>query len=111
MPHYMRATTCIDRMRGCYNVVVHWQDDDPNRLVCQTDAGSMPTGHQYDPAGWYITDDEIDHALATMGFRVVGSEAPALMRGQRVVIRDGGHTFFNPADRGWYSCNPNTDQD
>lgn len=105
MPHYMRAITSADRENRTYNVVVLWDDDDLNAIVCQCDAGSMPTGHQYDPDKWYITDAEIDSALSTMGFRVVGSGN--MPRGERMVIRaNSDRTFFDPVTRNWYSSNP-----
>jgi hypothetical protein len=109
MPHYMKSIVSVDRANRCYQVAVLFDDDDLNAIVCQHTFGSMPTGHQYDPdkVTEYVTDAEIDHELARMGFRVVGS-GPALEWGERIVRRaNSDFTFFDPGTREWYTVDPN----
>lgn len=103
MPYYLDAILTEDRAHNCYQVVVIFDPDDPNSIVCQTDAGSIPTGHQYDPNKTYITPDEIDRTLTAMGFRVVGGTS----KNRTVVRANSSHTFYDPGTREWYTCDPN----
>lgn len=105
MPHYLTTTTCNDRENDRYNIVVHWDHDDPNTIICQLDVQAGPTGGQRDPDRWYITDDQIDQTLQSMGFRIIGKDA--LDKGQRVVMRDSDLTFYDPMTRQWYRTDPN----
>lgn len=101
MPYYLNATASLDRANGTYQIVVHWDPNDPNTLVCQTEAGSIPTGHQFDPDKHYLTDDEMDRCLVTMGFSIVSR---GTKWGERVVARSGSdHTFYDPITRDWRS--------
>ena len=104
---YYKSIVSANRANRAYQVVVLFDDNDPNAMICQHTFGSMPTGHQYDPEKVYVTDDEIDAELARMGFRIVGKNAPALAWGERIVVRaNSDHRWFDPRTRDWHMCRP-----
>lgn len=107
MPHYMKAITSVDHANREYHAVVLFNDDDPNSVVCQYTFGKAPTGHGYDPDKRYVSDEDINAAFESMGFHIVGRDAPALSWGERIVIRaNSPRTFFDPITREWYSSDP-----
>jgi hypothetical protein len=110
MPHYFKSIVSVDRENRTYQLVVLWDDNDPNAMVCQHTFGSMPSGHQYNPdkVTEYVTDEEIDEELGRMGFHVVGKSGVPAEWGARTVRRaNSERTFFDPATRDWYVCDPN----
>ena len=107
MPHYFKSIVSADRENRTYQLVVLFDDDDPNAIVCQHTFGSMPSGHQYNPDKVYVTDEEIDRELSRLGFHVVGKSGVPAEWGARTVRRaDSEHTFFDPATREWMKCDP-----
>lgn len=96
---YYKSIVSVDRANRCYQVVVLFDDSDPNNMICQHSFGSMPYGI-HDPDKVYVTDEEIDAELARMGFRIVGKDAPALAWGERIVtVANSDHRYFDPKTR------------
>ena len=91
------ATICIDR--GPQNnqdgrqVVVHWDDNDPNRAI-----GIIQYGHP-------ITDERVlEVLLRDNGWSVVSKHSDNVGRGFAIVKRtDPRHPWFNPTDWTWKS--------
>ncbi|GAB5005464.1 MULTISPECIES: hypothetical protein [Mycobacterium] len=89
---YYILTVCRDRERSGHQLVVHWDDDDPNTVIAQTFTAKA------------ITNDVIEQAAARIGFRVVSTDSDNAARGWALVTRfDSDRPFFNPADRSWSS--------
>lgn len=101
MPFYLDAIVIPDTTTRRYRVAVIYDPDDPSSIVCDADAGGMPTGHQYDPDKCYLSTEQIDGTIRAMGFRVVGGKPET-----RTVVRDSQHGFYDPATREWYTCDP-----
>jgi len=92
---YYTATICKDGS-GC-QVVVHWDDNDPNRFITTPTLVDHP-----------ITDGtELESVLEAQGWIMVSRDSNNIGRGWAIVKRKRDSAthyrpFFNPLDRGWY---------
>lgn len=88
---YYRAT--IARDGDNVQLIVHWDDNDPNRFITapRTLSGT-------------ITEDELAHELGRDGYRVVSTESDNVGRGWAIVTRaNTDHRFYDPISGGWYT--------
>lgn len=91
---YYRSIISHDTPNNRYQVVILWDDSNPNNMISQTDI--------YD-----LKPETIDHAIESMGFRIVGrDDAPALNPGERIVIRNSDRIWFDPKTRAWSTLKP-----
>lgn len=85
-----RATIAHDRDER--QIVVHWDDNDPNRHIVAP--VSVPAGE--------LDDARLAHELGRMGFRLVSTDSDNIGRGWAVVARNqSDRPFFNPLDGSW----------
>ncbi|MEN4464152.1 hypothetical protein VXE65_19115 [Mycolicibacterium conceptionense] len=85
------ATICKDSDR--HQVVVHWDDNDPNRFIY---APVTVTGD--------MTEDTLAKAVASQGFRVVSIGSDNVGRGHAYVARiHSDRPFYDPVSNGWYA--------
>jgi hypothetical protein len=95
---YYRATICKDRGpqndRDGTQIVVHWDDKDPNRAI----TAPIMYGHP-------VTDERVLAVLLRdEGWTVVSRDSDNVGRGFAIVKRtDGRHPFYDPISRSWYS--------
>lgn len=73
-------------------IVVHWDDNDPNRhIVAPTTIPASET-----------SEDRLAHELGRMGFRVVSTDSDNIGRGWAVVAHTRADwPFYNPLTQGW----------
>lgn len=93
---YYTATIAIDRGarndRDGRQIVVHWDDNDPNRFIYAPISVDHPlTG-----------EAELVELLAGQGWRVVSDGSDNVGRGWAIVTRkDKRLPFYNPLSRSW----------
>ncbi|WP_454793795.1 hypothetical protein [Mycolicibacterium lutetiense] len=85
------ATICKDGDH--HQVVVHWDDNDPNRFI-------------YAPVT--VTDEmteaKLSEAVASQGFRVISIGSDNVGRGHAYVSRiRSDWSFYDPISRDWYA--------
>lgn len=85
-----RCTIAHDRADR--QIIVHWDDNDPNRhIVAPT---TIVAGE--------ITEERLAHELGRMGFRVVSTDSDNIGRGWAIVAHTRSDwPFYNPLTQGW----------
>lgn len=75
-------------------IIVHWDDDDPNRHIVAP--ASIAASD--------VTEDRLAHELGRMGFRVVSTDSDNVGRGWAIVAHARSDwPFYNPLTNGWCS--------
>jgi hypothetical protein len=87
---YYHATICRDGDAG-HQVVVHWDDNDPNRFIYAPIA-----------VAGEVTEQKLADAVATQGWRIVSFDSDNVGRGWAIVARsEPTRPFYDPISQGW----------
>lgn len=75
-------------------IIVHWDDLDPNRHI--TAPVTVPVAE--------LDESRLEHELGRKGFRLASSDSDNVGRGWAIVARiQSDRSFFNPINRIWCS--------
>lgn len=78
-------------------IIVHWDDNDPNRHL--TAPVTVPAAE--------LDEDRLAHELGRSGFRMASGDSDNVGRGWAIVARSqSDRPFYNPLDGGWYAYLP-----
>ena len=73
-------------------IVVHWDDNDPNRFIVAP----------FTVAAAELDESRLAHELGRMGFRLVSTDSDNVARGWAIVARtQSDRPFFNPLNGTW----------
>lgn len=88
---YYKATICRDGAGS--QVVVHWDENDPNRFI---------TAPRMVPGG-LVDARHLEEVLESDGWRLASAGSDNIGRGWAIVKRrESQWTFYNPITRDWY---------
>lgn len=94
----MSLYTCTIANDGAQRqVVVHWDDKDPNRHVVAP--VTLPANG--------LDECRLAEAVGSMGFRIVSADSDNVGRGWAIVARSNSdRPFYNPIDQSWNAFLP-----
>ncbi|MFA5709321.1 hypothetical protein [Mycolicibacterium sp.] len=84
----------IAQDRDQRQVIVHWDDHDPNRHIVAPVSVAADT----------LDEAKLTDLVSSMGFRIASTDSDNIGRGWAIVARiQTDRPFYNPLDQGWYA--------